>query len=301
MMVTETPARGHEVAERLDERTGVRESVRFAGPAGGRLMSVVAEPGAGGSGKAVVVCSSVCNDFLRNYRREVLLARSLAAAGTTVGRFHYRGTGNSDGGAADITFDSMVEDVRFSMADLEDRHHVEVTTLVATRFAAPVAAAALRGRLGMRLVLIDPTIELRRFFREAWRANKVRDLSAADPPGAPVAVAAATDDDPLTHLRSQGWVGVLGFAVHEALFDSSAERRFLDELGEPVAAALWVQLGTRDLPPAESAVVARLREAGAAVQIERLGRAESWWVLDDVGDPVAEQLVTLVTDWVRGT
>ena len=48
----------------------------------------------------VVACPSIYQDLFAGYRDEVLLARSLAARGIAVQRFHYRGAGHSDGDVA---------------------------------------------------------------------------------------------------------------------------------------------------------------------------------------------------------
>src|SRR5207253_10522741 len=119
----------------------------------------------------VVICSSICNDFLHNYRREVELARELAANGIAVARFHYRGLGNSDGDEAAVTFDSMVDDAREATAHLRALTGVSKVSFLGSRFGAPIAAALASGEVGAPLVLVDPTVEASKFFREAWRAS----------------------------------------------------------------------------------------------------------------------------------
>ncbi len=79
--------------------TGITEAAEFFGPPGERMLGLAHLPTSAASG--VLVCSSIQAEFAKNYRREVLLARALARQGRAVGRFHYRGTGNSDGDSLD--------------------------------------------------------------------------------------------------------------------------------------------------------------------------------------------------------
>ena len=81
---------------RTDLVAGIEEEVGFLEASGSSLFVCQHRPLGPVTG-AVVICPALFVDQLRNYRAEVSLARRLAASGVLVQRFHYRGTGHSDG------------------------------------------------------------------------------------------------------------------------------------------------------------------------------------------------------------
>ena len=117
---------------------GIVEEIGFVDSGGRQMFSALHRPD-GASNAAVVICSPIQAEQLRNYRREVLLARELARQGLTVQRFHYRGSGNSDGSPADVTFETMLEDARTALRLMQDRADGAIA-LVGTRLGASVAA-----------------------------------------------------------------------------------------------------------------------------------------------------------------
>jgi alpha-beta hydrolase superfamily lysophospholipase len=88
---------------------GIAEEVAFVGDLGNRMFSVLHRP-LDSPVAAVVLCPSLYADAIHNYRREVELARALAARGIAVQRFQYRGTGQSDGNDLDITYERLCDD-----------------------------------------------------------------------------------------------------------------------------------------------------------------------------------------------
>lgn len=276
-------------AVRHDPATGITDEVELFDTGAGLIQMAYAIPAGAVSG-SVLICSSIGNDFLRAYRREVLLGRALAAGGWLVGRFHYRGTGNSDGDSSTVDLDTMVADVRNAARRVGERGGAPVGAVVASRFAAPVAAGAVTDV--DRLVLVDPVWEFRRFFREAWRARKVLAATAEAGAEAPAA------EDPLTELRRTGTTSVVGFTIAERLFDSTDGRGFDDLRTVRPARVLVVLAGTRsgDGPP--PAPVSAMERDGAAVTVEPVGGPEPWWVLEDKADVRGPAIVATVTDWM---
>ena len=91
------------------EEDGSRAEACFIKTDRGVLFMVThlpAEPAEG----AVVVCSPIQSELLKNNRREVMLARSLASQKLAVARFHYIGTGNSDGDVREVSINGMTAD-----------------------------------------------------------------------------------------------------------------------------------------------------------------------------------------------
>src|SRR3989304_5088377 len=85
----------------------VHETAGFFGLPGERLFGGTHLP-AGAIHGGLVISSSIGPEQLTSYRNEVVLARRLAAAGVAVQRFHYRGSGHSDGEDVDLTLGTMV-------------------------------------------------------------------------------------------------------------------------------------------------------------------------------------------------
>jgi pimeloyl-ACP methyl ester carboxylesterase len=260
------------VATRVDVDTRIRETVSFLGSGEHKLACTTHVP-LDQPVTGVVICASICNDFLRNYAREVELARTLAASGVAVARFHYRGTGNSDGDESEVTFDSMVADGREVTRHLRALTGVERLVFVGTRFGAPIAAALANREPGAPLVLVEPSDEASRFFREAWRAASVVALAKAGR-------GAIAPNDLVDELHERGVVDVLGHDIHRALFDSSVDRTLLGELDDRQRPVLVLQFG-KALRPRHESLVTALTEAGATVDVEVLGSSQLWWVIDE--------------------
>jgi hypothetical protein len=202
---------------RTDDRTGVGEGAGFLGSPPGQLFAALHEP-ATPARAAIVVCPSILADQVVNYRREVLLARALASLGVAAVRFHYGGTGTSQGEPAAITFETLVEDARTAAA-LATSIGGRVAFL-GTRVGALVAAAAGRDA-DAPLVLWEPAADGAGYWREAFRAQRVRDLTRTGRPG----------PDPVLALKSVGWTDLLGHRVHSALYRSLRPRTLAAELG----------------------------------------------------------------------
>ena len=90
---------------------GVEQTTRFLrGPVGEVFCSVHAP--AAGAHASLVMCPPLLADHPFSYRREVLMAVELARRGVAVWRFHYAGTGYSDGSPEGVSFDTIVADAR---------------------------------------------------------------------------------------------------------------------------------------------------------------------------------------------
>src|SRR6185295_6117614 len=98
-------------------------------------------------------------------------------------RFHYRGNGNSDGDEAAVTFDSLVADARDAANALKAWTGVREVTFLGTRFGGLIAAAAARLEGARDVVLWEPVLEARGYFREANRARLVQSASRGEGQG----------------------------------------------------------------------------------------------------------------------
>jgi alpha/beta superfamily hydrolase len=286
-------------ATRRDAATGTTERIGFRGPPGHRLFSCLYLPTSTPRG-CVLICPPLHAEFTRNYRREVLLARKLAADGFAVERFHYRGTGNSDGTGSDITFGTMREDALTSLEHLRTESGGDHTFLVGARWGALVASAAASLVPEAPLVLWEPFLESARFFRDAFRTRMVAELkSGVDVP---------TRGDELIHRLEAGEiVDVIGHTIEPDLYVSSVGRTIVQELGPSPRAILLLQIGpSTTIRPDLASQIDRWRAAAFDIEILAVEADEAWWLVDerthDEGArPMTNQLIEATATWIAST
>lgn len=272
---------------------GVREEAGFfGGPQ--RLFGVTYRPADPTVG--VVICSPIHAELLRNYHREVMLARSLARAGYAVQRFQYRGSGNSDGEPADETFESLREDVETAAARLVETTGVGRVAFVGTRLGGVVAALTAQSTGGAALALWEPVLNADRYFREIFRGHLVSGLKKSED---------GEDRKPQQELRETGSVDILGYSIDRPLHDSVRARNLLDDFADAPHDVLLVQIGgSKDLRPEYGSLVKRWEKAGVRVRAHQLDGSEPWWfggtpqITNDDRDRASE-LEEVTTQWMQ--
>jgi hypothetical protein len=242
---------------------GTTTEMMFVGEPGRRLFSVLHRPHLAPVG-AVLICSPLHAEMLKNNRREVLLSRALAAHGLAVLRFHYRGTGNSDGDAGDLDLEVMIEDAGVAASILGDAAGGVRVGVHGTRLAALVAAAAAGP--GSPLSLWEPSASGSRYIREVARAGKMLDLAAGK------ADSTQRDDvDPV----------IAGFSIGRALRESASSHNL--DLAERTGPLLVVSMRRGDQPATEMRRLAEeTAKGGSEVTLEHLDYEEAWWFHEDV-------------------
>jgi alpha/beta superfamily hydrolase len=277
------------VAVRTDRQAGIREEAGFLGGQA-RIFSCLHLPLDGCRG-AVLVCSPILADFGANYRREVELGRRLAARGVAVQRFHYRGSGHSDGERVDLDFESMFDDAWLALDHLRGRAAGAPIALVGTRCGALVAAEIVRGLEGAPAALWEPVLTSRSFVREAIRARAVhaakrgREGAATDP--AP---------DPVGEVARDGWLDVLGMAVGRSLLD--ADESLEERMGGRPRPVLLVQLDPAEgLRRGYESLAEVWRAGGFDVDTARCPVDETWWFTHDRLTPI-DELLDLTIAWI---
>jgi alpha/beta superfamily hydrolase len=283
------PDRDTPGAVRLDPAQDLRETVEFFGAENDRIAGTTYAPVERKPVGGMVVCPSICNDFLRNYRREVMLARRLGAQQVAVQRFHYRGTGNSDGEEMALTYPAMQADVARAVGRLDEAVGAGPRAFLGSRFGALLAASAASAVPGAPLILIDPVVAADRFFREAWRASLAGALrEGRRPPGR---------EAMLAEFDQHGSVDILGHTVGHALYASASGRTLMGELGDTIRPVLLMQLGGQSLRPDNERLVADLTDLGFSIDVEIADYVQSWWFFDEEEPPPSE-LVPAVAAWV---
>lgn len=233
----------------------------------GSMFGVVTTPNAAPVA-GLVICPPVHSEFLANYRREVLLARSLAARGFVVARFHYPGTGHSQGQDRDLTFGSMRRAAMEAVSWLRLRYGVDVVGLLGTRLSTLTAGAASAVGAGP-LVLWDPILEGDRYFREVFRIARMSELARGSGRSA---------RDRFEDVDEAGSTDVVGFRIDRALVESFQDRDLLTLLGPTCGPVLLVQMDpSRHLRPDLAAFVGALTHAEVDVDVRLIEGREGWW------------------------
>ena len=199
------------MATRVGINSGSTTETGYAPTPGGHVFYVLEKPDEIRA-DAVLICSPLYSEHLRNNRREVLLSRGLTAHGIPSLRFHYRGFGNSDGDSADATAQSMVEDIANMNAFLAERLDVAVSTVAATRMGTTLASHA--DLSADTYALWDPIHNGASFVRDALRARMIMETKS----GVTMSSADLTE-----MMERDGYIGIAGFPVTKSLRDSTKD------------------------------------------------------------------------------
>ena len=288
-----TPVAGT-AAHRVDHEGGFREDIEFFGSGTDRMLGIRCSPVDGGPvGGGVVLCSPVLAQFYHRYRREVLLARSLARRGLVVQRFHYRGMGNSDGDPRALTLETMREDVYQAKALLRANADVKRLAFLGVSVGALVAASASGD--GDPLVLDSPVVSGRKYLSKAFRSHMVAMMKEEG--GKPT-----TTEEMIARLESTDDLSLLGFRLSRSLYESLADRRLTNEFGDTPRPILMIESG-RDgaLMKDVEELAGQLRERGFSIDVALRPKEDPFWYVDNSApeDLPEEQSMVLATgDWI---
>ncbi len=279
-------------AVREDRDGRFREEATFHEHRGERIFTVTHIPAQAATEVGLVICSSILVEHLTNYRREVLLARHLAAGGMATQRFHYRGTGHSTGDESQATLASMVDDALAAADRLQVRPGVSRVAFMGTRFGALAAAQAARARAGGLLVFWEPVLDADRYFRELIRARLVHELKDGRPSrGSPDAWKA--------EMARQGLVEILGYPLYRDLYESARGAGLQARLPNTVPAALIVQMGGGStVRPASEQLRVWISERGGTVQIEVVPEDPVWLFVGQRTMNAVDAPVRITATWL---
>ena len=286
------PGRSLARASRTDDSAGIREESSFFGPQGDRCFSVLhlplRQPTAG-----LVICSPYQAELLCNYRREVLQARRLAAEGIAVHRFHYRGSGHSDGETSRATVSAMLEDAEGAATILRERAGVERLAFLGTRWGGLVAAEAA-ARISAPLALWEPVTDTSRYAEEILRFKITHTMKDE--------VSGQSQDELMAELHQKGSIDVLGHTLERTMLDSARGLSLVELRG--TASVFIAQVGvTRSLRREYRELVDRWRADGTDVETLVVPDREIWWLSGDRW-PVHERheptirLIEATTRWL---
>ncbi|MGZ8579259.1 MAG: serine aminopeptidase domain-containing protein [Actinomycetota bacterium] len=270
------------MATRTDRETSITESVGFLDlePGSDRIFGCFTMPRGAPTGCAVIT-PSLFAENARTYRREVILARALAARGIASLRFHYRGTGYSDGDPAALSFPSMCADAEAAAVRLQARCVGAPIAYVGTRLGAVVTASAARKTPGAPMLLWDPVPSGAEFLHDAAKARRAGGM-VADRQHGDTAVDAA---DPW----ASGFLDSLGYRIPVGLRDSLEGVTLADRLGsDPRPILVLTMVPAYEPNPIAMEAASGCAAQGSEVEVRRIEGRLSWWTSRDSWDPDEE-------------
>lgn len=257
------------------------EHAALLGESGDRVFAVVHTPRIQPVG-VVLICSSLFTDTLLNYRRETELSRRLAEKGLAVGRFHYRGTGHSEGNPLEVTYSTMLADALTMMQHLGEVERTATPGFVGTRWGALVAAG-LAGRFdGSPIAVWEPVLDGGSFLTEALQASGVAHMTARN-----------RGPSPKQSLESTGVANILGFPMGRALYESAQQLSFVEQMGiRPHELLYLASERNGSFSKSHAHAVKELRANGLDVTTEGLAGLAAWWFVDDVNQTPLDAAAT---------
>jgi pimeloyl-ACP methyl ester carboxylesterase len=207
-----------------------------------------------------VVCHSYGLEFLTLRRTERAVARALASLGYPVIAVHCRGFGDSSGSLEDTTFDTIHEDIRATADHLAQTTGTRSLGLIGAKFGGLVAGTLAAAGGVDRLVLINPALDGRSYFRQMIREMRLVRLTNNEK---------SSLDDYLNLLPEQGMLDVLGNDVYAPLFEAFAAVDLSKDVGDFRGSALAFQVSKRPAVQRQLAAFGRVvEEAGGKCDVE---------------------------------
>jgi pimeloyl-ACP methyl ester carboxylesterase len=237
-------------------------------------------------GAAVLICPGGPFEPSADEGRGARLGHRLAARGVAVQRFHYRGTGSSDGDPQALSFERLVDDARRALRVLCDRGRADRLGFVGTRLGALVAARLAREHPSAPLAVWEPVVDPRRVLERAVAAG--RDAGRAD---------GAAGEPGVT---SSVVVDLLETPLAVELFEGTMVGGLADEIGDLARPLLLVDAGDGSggsIDGPIEGVASRCRAAGGTVEV---ARASGGGRQNGAGDPAlaTDELVDSTADWL---
>lgn len=162
------------------DQQGLKERPFFFSNGDYRLFGVMHRPVGDSVKGAIVFCHPYGEEKLWSQRVYVNFARQLASAGYAVLRFDFMGYGDSEGYFSDSNIETHLSDIRCAISTISGEfQQCKNVTLVGLRMGATLAALVAENSKDIdRIVLWDPTIDMKKFMQMALRANLTAQMAA---------------------------------------------------------------------------------------------------------------------------
>jgi len=253
--------RGHETYE--DLVAGYSETFVRARLGMGETVGVLTRPLGPPLPVGWVLCQSFGIEHIHLGRLNVIVARTLSAAGFTVLRFDGQGYGDSELGMDVVGLRSHLEEALDAVRLVQAEPGIERVGTFGARFGAAVAAQ-VADRLELSyLAAVEPMVKGSRFLRDLFRRQVLSEIVERGGEGG----GSADFDELLEQLRSQGWADMRGFRLSAEAYGDIGAVDLTSGLERFKGSALLVSISRSGRPsPSMGAFEASLTAGGASVE-----------------------------------
>jgi hypothetical protein len=247
-----------------DPASGYREEFLQPELGGTPTVAVLSHPLGPARARGWVLCHSFGIEQAHLRRLDVVVARTLAARGSIVLRYH--GTGYADSGRplAEVSLQSHVADAVDAVGLLAGTEGVSSVGIAGARFGGLVAALTAE-RLGLSdLAMWDPVVRGPLFMRDLLRTRMFAEMSRPTDAG-------LTSRPVDREFDAVGWVDVRGLRLTRQAHDQITGVDLLEQLTTFRGRSLLVGVSrTGRISRAHSGLVEHLRALGGDCTVELL-------------------------------
>lgn len=218
-----------------DSTLGIRERFLSLEIGTGTTIGVLSRPLGNERPLGWVICHSFGMEQMDLHMTEVAIARSLAAAGWPVLRFHCQGYGDSQDIHAEPDPLTHLRDTEDAVRHMKAASGVEQIGLVGARFGGAIAALAADREDLPYLIMISPSVSGRSYTRELLRGQVFTELAESAGEG-------STVGDLRQTLASQDEVNIKGLNLTRRVTEEIAKIDLATDLRRFKGKALLVQV-----------------------------------------------------------
>jgi pimeloyl-ACP methyl ester carboxylesterase len=286
---------------------------RFLTPTlgGGKTVAILSTPIGREPAAGWVLCHSYGLEQINLYALEVPLARTIAAAGNAVLRFHAQGYGDSAIPHEEVSLASHLSSAIDAVDVIRTEAGISEVGLFGARFGGAVAATAAdrlaQDGVGISaLALWEPMVRGRSYMQALARMSVLSELISSGRES-------GTARDPAEILRESGVLDVQGFPLRQETFEEVSAVDLLQELRVFQGRSLVVQVskGERVRPDLQR-LMEHLQGLGGDATLEvvtdpkadRFGRPRYRGMANgtkaDTQQSVADAIISMTATWCAG-
>ncbi len=244
-----------------DPAAGIRE--RFLEPVlgGSGTVAVLSTPLADPRPVGFVLCHSFGSEFFHLSRFDVVVARTVAAAGFPVLRFHGQGYGDAQWGGEAISLTSHLRDAVDAVHLLSAEEGVRAVGTMGALFGGLVAAAVADSERLPYLAMWEPVTNGTQYMRNFLWSRLFAEWAGT--------VEGGGVEQLLVDLETSGRADIKGFLLTKEAYDEIAGFDLFAQVKSFSGSALLLAIARGTKPARASVKLAdRLRSLGAQVDVE---------------------------------
>ena len=237
----------------------------------GRTVAILARPLGSPRPVGFVICHSFAMEQIHLTRFDAFMARTLAAAGFPVLRFHGQGYGDSERDMSDIGLSSHLAEGTDAVALMAAQDDVHEVGIMGARLGGMVAALVADAQNLPYLALWDPVVAGAQYMRDFLRSQLVHKMVQD---AAQAGLGRASDEspgsehgsgigDPRRQLETVGRADIKGFPLTRQAFDDLSAVNLAKDIQRFRGKSLVLALSRAErMSPSLTKLETRLQELG---------------------------------------